>query len=95
MKHSEFKIGSIFYCGGRTWRCTDIGTRTIVAIRIDRVEIGSDDPRHRRTISGREAEAEGWFNGPPYAVAEHVFDENDLEGCQLDDGTSRAADLRR
>lgn len=24
-----------------------------------------------------------WYNGPPYAVAEEVFDEDDLEGCQL------------
>ncbi len=23
-----------------------------------------------------------WFNGPPYAVAEVVFDENDMEGCE-------------
>jgi len=22
-----------------------------------------------------------WFNGPPYAVAENVFDEYDIEGC--------------
>jgi len=24
-----------------------------------------------------------WFNGPPYACAEIVFDENDQEGCLL------------
>ncbi|WP_201274196.1 hypothetical protein [Microvirga brassicacearum] len=24
----------------------------------------------------------GWFNGPPYAVAETVFDEDDLEACE-------------
>ena len=24
-----------------------------------------------------------WFNGPPYAVAESVFDEYDQEGCTL------------
>lgn len=23
-----------------------------------------------------------WFNGPPYAVVEHVFDGYDLLGCQ-------------
>lgn len=23
-----------------------------------------------------------WFNGPPYAVAEVVFDENDMPGCR-------------
>lgn len=25
-----------------------------------------------------------WFNGPPYAVVEHVFDENDLPGIEID-----------
>jgi hypothetical protein len=24
---------------------------------------------------------ESWYNGPPYAVAEQVFDEYDQEGC--------------
>jgi hypothetical protein len=27
------------------------------------------------------AEAEGWFEGPPYAVVETVLDENDIEDC--------------
>ena len=81
MERSQFKIGGTFWCAGRTWRCTDIGTRTIVAIRVDSVEVGSKMPEHRRTLSRSEAEAEGWFNGPPYAVAESVFDENDIKGC--------------
>ncbi len=80
MQHSEFKIGGIFRCGGRLWRCTDIAMRTIVAIRIDRVEVGGS-PALRRTLSGVAAEAEGWFRGPPYAVVESVFDENDIEGA--------------
>ena len=81
MRHSELKIGETFWCGGRQWRCTDIGTRTIVAIRVDRVEVGSEMPERRRILSRAEAEAEGWFNGPPYAVAESVFDEYDMEAC--------------
>ncbi|HEY6334757.1 MAG TPA: hypothetical protein VI113_02615 [Alphaproteobacteria bacterium] len=81
MEHSEFKIGGTFHCGGRQWRCTDIGTRTIVAIRLDRVEAGSEVPGRCRILSRAEAEAEGWFSGPPYAVAESVFDEYDIEGC--------------
>ena len=71
MQHSEFKIGGIFRCGGRLWHCTDIGRRKIIAIRIDRVEVGGS-PALRRTLSGAEAEAEGWFRGAPYAVAESV-----------------------
>ena len=37
-----------------------------------------------RTLNRAEAEAEGWFHGPPYAVAESVFDEHDIEGCSLE-----------
>jgi hypothetical protein len=61
--------------------CTDIGTRTIVAIRIDTVEVQSDVPALRRTLTTTEAEAEGWFNGPPYSLAEVVFVEDDIESC--------------
>lgn len=81
MKHSHFKIGAEFRCGGQLWRCTDVGTRTIVAIRIDSVQVGSNVSELRRTLSRVEAEAEGWFKGPPYAVGESVFDEDDMEGC--------------
>ncbi len=83
MKHADFKIGDEFWCGGRQWRCTDIGNRTIIAIRLDQVEVGSSRPELRRTLARAEAEAEGWFKGPPYAVGESVFDEYDQEGCTL------------
>ena len=81
MKHLDFKIGAEFWCGGRPWRCTDVGTRTNVAIRLDEVEMGSKKSELRRRLSRTEAEAEGWFNGPPYAANESVFDEYDMEGC--------------
>jgi hypothetical protein len=81
MEHSEFEIGEEFWCSGRQWRFTDISTRTIVAMRLDHVEVGSEVPERYRILSRAEAEAEGWFNGPPYAVAERVFDEYDMEGC--------------
>ena len=65
MKHAEFELGCEFTTvGGKTWRCTDIGRRVIVAVCLDD---HPDDP--------------SWYNGPPYAVAEHVFDEYDQEGC--------------
>ena len=64
MHHREFKIGLRFACGDHRWRCSDIGTRTIIAFRLDH----EDDPT--------------WYSGPPYAVAETVFDENDLKGCE-------------
>jgi hypothetical protein len=82
----ELQDRAEFRCGGRQWRCTDIGTRTIVAIRIDRVQVGGNAPERHPTLSGAEAEAEGWFRGPPYAVAESVFDENDIENCSPEPG---------
>ena len=63
MKHSEFSIGGEFVTATGTWRCTDIGSRTIIAIKVSDYEDLS------------------WFNGPPYAVAEVVFDEDDREAC--------------
>jgi hypothetical protein len=80
MNHGDFTIRGTFRCADAEWRCTDIGTRTIVAIRIDSVRV---DRNKRRLLDRAAAEAEGWFNGPPYAVAEHVFDEYDIEGCSL------------
>ncbi len=77
MKHGEFRIGGTFWCGGQSWRCTDIGTRTIVAIRLNHVDV-QHHPGSVQTLEFAEAEAEGWFNGPPYAVAEHVFDEDSM-----------------
>jgi hypothetical protein len=84
MRHEEFHIGGIFWCGGQRWRCTDTGTRTIIAICLDRVEVASTSGGPVRIIGGAEAEAEGWFNGPPYAVLEHVFDEEDIVDCSTE-----------
>jgi hypothetical protein len=82
MRHEEFRIGEIFWCGERKWRCTDMGTRTIIAICLDHVEVASATGGPVRIIGG--AEAEGWFNGPPYAVLEHVFDEEDIADCSTE-----------
>jgi hypothetical protein len=35
MKHSDFKIGLEFLTAAGRWRCTDVGTRTVAAIRLD------------------------------------------------------------
>lgn len=68
MKHGDFKIGIVFKTNGGTWRCTDIGTRTVIAIKIP------------------DSHEVSWLNGPPYAVSEIVFDENDLEACIPNEG---------
>ena len=89
MKHSEFVIGSVFYCGGRQWRCPDVGSRVVVAIWLDLTTIVSysaeaKEPEQHRSLTRFEAVTEGWFKRPPYAVAEHVFDEYDLPACTVD-----------
>ncbi len=91
LDRSSLTIGDMFWCDGRQWRCTDIGTRTLTAIRIDTVEVDGTEPASRRSLTRAEAEAEGWFNGPPYAVAEVVFDENEQEGCSLEPDPSADA----
>jgi hypothetical protein len=90
MHHNEFQIGGTFWCNGRLCRCTDIGTRVVVAIRIDRVDAGGSTPDMRRSPGRAEAEADGWFNGPPYAVLETVFDEDDIAGCSLEHDTEHS-----
>ena len=68
MRHEEFKIGMEFTTAGSLsghWRCTDVGTRAIVAIQIE----PGNDP--------------SWCDGPPYAVAELVFDEDDIVACKI------------
>jgi len=65
MNIKDFFICSQFECGKKLWRCTDIGSRVIVAICLsDHIEDSS------------------WFNGPPYAVSEEVFDEDSMCDCE-------------
>lgn len=35
MKHAEFSIGLEFMMSGARWRCTDVGTRTVSAIKLE------------------------------------------------------------
>lgn len=60
-------IGGRFTCGGDEWIVTDIGTRTMTAIKID--EKAKTDP--------------SWLQGPPYALAETVFDEEDVKAIEM------------
>ena len=83
MKFSDFKIGESFKCSNHDYRCTDIGTRVVVAIRIDSVGVFKSLDDIHTVLSHEQASQEGWFNGPPYAVVEHVFDENDFAACEV------------
>jgi hypothetical protein len=86
MKLEDFVIGTKFVCGGKVWQCTDKGQRVVVAIPFDSLEVvrcSASEPPEAKTVvlSRSEAEDEGWFHGPPYAIEELVFDEHDQEGC--------------
>ena len=85
MKHEDFSIGIEFYTGTGKWRCTDIGTRTIVAMQLDRVIVVSRDSSNQTSYES-VTDDQSWFNGPPYAVEQCVFDEFDISGCSLESG---------
>lgn len=67
MSHSDFRIGGEFVTATGRWRCTDVGTRVVIAI-----QLGASDS--------------SWYNGPPFAAAEVVFDEHNLKGCSPEVG---------
>jgi hypothetical protein len=61
-------IGQPFFMYGRRFLCTDKGSRVLVGVEID--ERVESDP--------------SWLAGPPYALAEIVFDEDDLALVSID-----------
>lgn len=93
MKHQTFSIGCHFYTVAGKWRCTDVGQRTIIAIKIDEGSITTLD-----IVTGKKSTKQtdysgddlSWLEGPPYAVVEHVFDEFDLEACSFVDIREKA-----
>ena len=81
MEHSDFFIGMEFLTDTLLWRCTDVGTRTVIAINISHVNVVRQaDDGH--VVSEQVDNDMSWFNGPPYAVAEQVFDEHDMPSCR-------------
>lgn len=85
MKRREFRLGELFWCAGQRWRCTDIGTRVIVAISIEPHEVVTLDPvagEHCTPIERRHVTHDpAWLTGPPYAISEAVFDEHSMVAC--------------
>ena len=81
MELRDFAIGRAFTNNGHSlWLCTDIGTRVVVAIRIDRADTvsvvirgGKPGPETHAVVDPRQDRS--WLDGPPYALAETVFDE--------------------
>src|SRR5712692_8052882 len=81
MKHTDFHIGTEFFTGAGKWRCTDVGTRVIVAISLEpreTVRVHYDKNGERREERFMSNDPRDLF-GPPYSVAEYVFDEYDLD----------------
>ena len=83
MKNSEFHIGTEFFTAAGKWRCTDVGTRVIVAISLEpremvRVQYSESGERSEERFTSDDPHD---LVGPPYVVAEQVFDEYDFEGC--------------
>ena len=80
MRHDDFSIGLEFITDTGQWRCTDVGTRTITAIEISEVQVThqADDGQLRSEVVCADS---SWFSGPPYAVAESVFDEDSMVAC--------------
>jgi hypothetical protein len=88
MRRNDFHIGLEFWCGGKRWRCTDVGSRIVVAISLEPHEVVSVavDPndRSKRTEQRSMTDDPSWLHGPPYGVVEHVFDEDSVEACTLE-----------
>jgi hypothetical protein len=88
MEHSSFFIGLEFWSSDKCWRCTDVGTRVITAICLEpRVMVRNEaDPndktkRIQTTFISNDPRD---LNGPPYGIAESVFDEYDMETCSME-----------
>ena len=82
MELSDFAIGETFWTHAGAFRCTDIGTRVVVAVKLGPREISrAESLDGELRITKRIDDDPSWLNGPPYAIEELVFDENELVGC--------------
>ena len=82
MELNDFAIGETFWTHAGAFRCTDVGTRVVVAVKLGPREIGrAEKVDGALRITKRIDDDTSWLNGPPYAVEEVVFDENELLGC--------------
>jgi hypothetical protein len=83
----DFRIGVEFWSGGKRWRCSDVGTRVVIAISLEAHEVVELVPDKRIPPAVRErryiTNDPSWHNGPPYPIVEHVFDEDGIEDCSL------------
>jgi len=52
VKREEFRIGTEFWCDGTHWRCTDIGTRVVVATGLEPPELNVEHVFHEYDLPG-------------------------------------------
>ena len=86
-KPSDFKIGEVFHYQNHTWKCTDIGTRTISAICLSEVWVtrtrANTHVKERVRLEPSQIDAKR-FDGPPYRVQEQIFDDRVFKFCVSD-----------
>ena len=78
----------------RDWLCRLPPRIELWLLDLDVVDLvtHSQTGEQRTQLGYADANAAGWFNGPPYAVAETVIDEDALEACvKLVGGTQPSA----
>ena len=82
-----FQIGTTFTTGPALWRCTDVGTRTLVAVRIDKAitprPLGENQTWATEQSAADPRKLPSWLYGPPYALAEFCFDEGDIQAVEI------------
>lgn len=90
MKHTDFAIGTIFYtCTGQQWRCTDVGTRTILAIELkpDLAESWFNGPPYAvAEVPFDECDIEGAYRNEEESIREAIeaADKSDHPGFPLE-----------
>jgi hypothetical protein len=83
MQYRDFHIGTEFFTAAGKWRCTDVGTRVVVAISLEpremmKVHYDETGVRHEEHYISNDPRD---LIGPPYSIVEYVFSEYDFDGC--------------
>ena len=81
----DFKIGNTFWTGSGEWVCTDIATKSILAVKVGKsltlrsAKYNSEPIENQLVVSWNE------IKGNPYLLGENeIFENRDLGGCRLE-----------
>lgn len=89
----DFKIGEVFHYQNHTWKCTDIGTRTITVICLTEVWVtrtkANTHVKERVRLESSQISPQR-FEGPPYGVQEQVLNEPAFKSCVSDEDWQQA-----